>query len=453
MIFTEVAIPMKRKLLTAFSAFTILVSSVFALTACDFFATTPDGRYPSDVAIADGYMGTQSSWLAGGEGATTPKKQWFEAYEQAVEAGEFEGTFTQFLVAIGDEGTVVANTALASVVRIQARSSLGTGVISSLDKTAGDAYIVTNYHVLYDVTASNHISDILKVYLYGSDREMQAEYVGGVLTKDLAVLKVTNNAALKGENCFARAAVAADSDAVTAGETVYVVGNALGLGLSVTRGVVSVAREEITAKGADSTTVVTLPAIRTDAAVNHGNSGGGLFNANGELVGIVNARLESVNAGTQQEQSVSGVGYALPANFAMAVAENLIDNGGTIALAQLGLGLGVGLSKTTFDEETGRLYTEEAIIVHSTLNEKGAAFLAGIRNGDTLVSATIVHPATEGEEPERERTVALTRFYKLGDLLYNVRKNDTLLVTVSRNGEAKELSVSFSSLTCFTVVE
>ena len=462
---------MKRKFKIILAAVLCSVFALCAFTACDFFASAPDGNTPYDVAVDNGYHGSMDNWLAGGEGGTASAKNWYDSYLQAVQAGEFTGTFPEFLAAVGD-GSSAATQALRSVVSVYAvgasSHSAGAGVIYSLDAQTGNAFIITNYHVVYH-TATGEIDNHIVVYLYGNETypdfnpetsgAIDAYYVGGSMSSDIAVLYVEGSDALKDENGFARAAVAANSDAVSVGESVFAAGNPLGRGLSVSRGVVSVEREEISATAADGRTPVVLPEIRIDAAVNHGNSGGGLFNARGELVGIVNARLDSVKDGAGVEDSVAGFGYALPSNFALAVAESIIDGivyrtDGTIDFSKpssatravLGLEYAILSSQTVFNEETCKFYKQEQIVVKSTLQIGGAGAVAGLRNGDTLVSAKIVHPQREGQSaPQEERTVSITRIHKLSDFLINVRKNDTVLFTVSRGGETKEFSALFSS--------
>ena len=276
---------MKKKITVFLTTVICLILALCSFSACGFFASAPDGNTPFDVAVDNGYQGSLDNWLADGEGGTTQQKNWYESYLQAVQAGEFTGTFPEFLAAVGD-GTAAANKALCSVVSVYAvgtsSHSAGAGVIYSLDKQTGSAYIVTNYHVVYRA-ALGKVDDHIVVYLYGNETypnfdpdtsgAIDAYYVGGSMESDIAVLHVEQSDALKGDSSIARAAVAANSDAVTVGESVFAVGNPLGKGLSVTRGVVSVEREEINATAADGITHMILPEIRTDAAVNHGNSG------------------------------------------------------------------------------------------------------------------------------------------------------------------------------------
>lgn len=436
-----------KKLTVVFSSIICSIIALFSFTACDFFATDPDGRSPYDVAVDNGYQGSLDNWLAGADGATTPQKLWFEEYTKAKEAGEFTGTFPEFLIAVQAEGSVVANTALRSVVRVTVDNTVGSGVIYSLDKERGDAYVITNYHVV-EAAVSATVGKAIDVWLYGSDVRVPAQYFGGAMTCDLAVLKVADADPLKGEECFACAATAANSDAVTVGETAYVVGNAVGMGLTVTRGIVSVAYEEIETFAVDGKTRITLPEIRVDAAVNHGNSGGGLFNARGELIGIVNARLEELGGDV-----VFGIGYALPANFALALTENMIDNQGTARVARLDMKWEAKDSRIVFDEATGKLFTEEKILLTATESMNGAGYMGGLRNGDTLISGKIVHPPQdEGGQAREEREVQFTLGFKLNNYLLNVRRNDTLIVTVSRAGEEVTCTLEFTMSAYFSTI-
>ncbi len=170
--------------------------------------------------------------------------------------------------------------------------------------------------------------------------------------------------------------------------------------------------------------------IRTDAAVNHGNSGGGLFNAAGELVGIVNARSE--------KDGVLGFGYAIPVNTALAVANNCRANGGVLKSAKLGVSVATEESHSVYDEKTGKLYKSEKVVIRSVDNGS-AAIAGGADVGDTFVSATL-----------NGKTVQLTRRYKLTNLLLEVRKGDTLTLVVSRDGKAVTLELTFDRDNYFT---
>ena len=126
----------------------------------------------------------------------------------------------------------------------------GSGIIYKLDKNVGTAFIITNYHVVYGENANNEfkVCDDIKVYLCGSeinngidnDMGINAEFIGGSMYYDIAILKVTNSELLK--NSIARQAKIIDSDSVYAGQSVYAVGNAEGYGISVTSGIVKISQ-------------------------------------------------------------------------------------------------------------------------------------------------------------------------------------------------------------------
>lgn len=320
-----------------------------------------------------------------------------------------------------------------SVVAIETDSAAGSGVIWSLDEAEGDAVIVTNYHVVYS-TEQDGISDAISVYLYGdaSATPIEAEYVGGVQSEDLAVIRVEDCALLEEYGCVAVGC--ADSDSLTLGEDVYAVGNAAGEGISVTAGVVSVLYEDIVVSSADGRSAVSINGIRTDAAVNHGNSGGGLFNELGEFIGIVSARSD--------EDGVIGFGYAIGSNHVAAVAENILwqaENGEQSAsCATLGITILAEASNRVFNEQTGKVYSEEKVVVQS-LTSGSLADRMGMDVNDTLLAARI------DRDGQTVRAVSITTREKLPTLLYELREGDTLTILVSRGGEARELTVTLEA--------
>ena len=336
--------------------------------------------------------------------------------------------------------TAAAERAANSAVTIVGDESEGSGVIYDLDREQGDAYIVTNYHVIYSGATSTGVSSSLQVYLFEDTAEanpISATFVGGVMEEDIAVLRIEDSAQLAASSALE--AVAADSGSLTVGEGVYAVGNAGGYGLSVSQGVVSVPGEYIRVASADDTKTLTLYGIRTDAVINHGNSGGGLFNEMGELIGIVNARSE--------EDGVVAFGYAIPANRALLIAQNVIDNEANTdgaALASLGgLSVYAADSHALFNEATGKMYPEEKVVVRSVASGSTAAEM-GLDVGDTLLLAAIERGGAT------VRSVALTRDCTLSELMYGVRLGDTLRIRVSRRGEVQEFSHTFSEISDFT---
>ena len=175
----------------------------------------------------------------------------------------------------------------------------GSGVILT-----EDGYIVTNAHVILDSSQQN-VADTVTVRLTDGT-EYPAEVKAYDTDEDIAVVKIEAKD-LKAVRC-------GDSDKLIVGQELIIVGNPLGeLGGTVTNGIVSATEREIQVGG------VTMHLIQTNAAVNPGNSGGGMFNMRGELVGVVNAK----SSGT----GIEGLGFAIPVNKAVSVAEELLTKG------------------------------------------------------------------------------------------------------------------------------
>ena len=338
--------------------------------------------------------------------------------------------------------TAAVARAASSAVTVVGDDGEGSGVIYDLDSASGSAYILTNYHVVYAASSATGISSSITVYLFEDTQEstpISAAYVGGSSEEDIAVLSVTDSDVLA--SASAAEAVAADAHSLTVGEDVFAVGNAGGAGLSVSYGVVSVSGENILVESADGKSTLTMYAIRTDAAVNHGNSGGGLFNEMGELIGIVNARSDA--------DGVVAFGYAIPANCALLVAQNILDNAehadGAVCASLGGVSVYTAQSRAFFDEQTGKTYLEEKVVVRG-ISSSGAAAEMGLDVGDTLVTAAVVRNG------QTVYSLAVTRVDMLGELLYAVRLGDTLSLTVSRDGALQKLSYSFDSTQDFAEV-
>ena len=305
----------------------------------------------------------------------------------------------------------------------------GSGVIYKLDKESGDAFIITNHHVVYNVSSNseNGISEDISVYLYGSENENQAikaEYVGGSLYYDIAVLSVKNSDILK--NSDACEVTVADSDKASVGESAIAIGNARGYGIAASLGIVSVDSEYITMTGADEKTTVTFRALRVDAAINSGNSGGGLFNSKGELIGVVNVRVVSNNA--------ENIGYAIPSNIAVSVADNILDycygtDAERIQKAVHGIELTAGTSRAVYDPETGKVSIIETLSVSQIA--EGSLSDGILEMGDVLQSATL-----NGD------TLLLTREYQINDLMLRVRVGDTVSLTILRDGEEMTVQIT-----------
>jgi len=297
-------------------------------------------------------------------------------------------------------------------------SAAGSGVIYKLDKETGSAFIITNYHVVFDKSSvnDNGIADNIYVYLYGSeysDMKIPATYVGGSRNYDIAVLRVDNSDALK-NNVFLEATLA-NSDEAYVGQSAIAVGNPDSAGISASYGIISVYSEHITLNIGGS---VSLRVMRIDTPVNSGNSGGGLYNENGELIGIVNAKTS--------DESLENIGYAIPSNIVKAVADNIIDHCYNTELESVQralLGITVGISNSSpYLTDDGHVKVKEVVYV-SEVNRDGIAY-GLLKKNDILISAKL-----------NDKEIEIIRQHQIIDFVLNARVGDTLYITVERNNE------------------
>ena len=279
----------------------------------------------------------------------------------------------------------------------QVESGAGSGVIIS-----SDGYILTCAHV---VDGASNITVTI------NDKDYTATLVGEDTTSDIAVIKIDANGLTP--------ATVGDSDSLKVGQNVMAVGNPLGeLGGTVTGGMISALNRSVTIQGTNSTNTMSL--IQMDASVSPGNSGGGLFNMNGELVGIVNAKSSSSDA--------EGLGFAIPINDAIKVAQELLENGYVTGRPYLGV---TYLAVT--DAQTAQQLGVNAYGVYIVdVTKGGPADQAGLKAGDRIVSVDGSEIAAKDD---------------LGTLMQNHSAGDTLSITVARDGQMQTVNVTLGEKT------
>jgi serine protease Do len=315
------------------------------------------------------------------------------------------------------------------------KSSAGAGVIYRLDKEKGDAYIITNYHVVYynGADTPNDISDEISVYLYGmeySEYAIKATYVGGSKNYDIAVLKVSGSSTLRKSN--ASAAVFADSNKTSVLETAIAIGNPKASGISATVGAVNVDSETLTMTSIDGLGKVSLRVMRIDAAVNGGNSGGGLFNDKGEVIGIVNAKMS--------DSTIDNIGYAIPSNVAKYVAENIIYYDGldptndSVYRILIGVNVAIHSAGTVYDLETGKVLKVEEVMVENVVSD--GASVGKLQSGDIIKSVEI-----DGV------TYEIVRTFNVIDVMLTARQNSTVIFNISRGGKDIAVEIDVSGVT------
>lgn len=467
----------------------VFLLAIILLPMCFMFSGCLAGASAYDIAVKNGFIGSEKEWLASlkgdkgdpGENAdpvTAPTIEIIDGYwyingdETGVKAegvdGEyagqglsayqialingFEGTEEEWLASLkGEKGdtcdsivTQVTNKAIVSSVAIKSTFTVtergqnvtkygyASGVIIDDDKESGIAYVLTNAHVVFaeEAASATKLADVVSVYLYGYEYEdyaISAQIIGTSLDYDIAVLKITSDLY---KESIAKPAEFASSSLVTAGDEVVVIGNAKAEGIGVTSGIISQDCEyvEMSVTTAEGTTkTVNYRSIRTDAAINPGNSGGGIFDKNGKLIALVNIKTTTVD--------VDNMGYAIPSDIAEKVYHNILDNQtGHVELVSTGLTYEIVSSSSYYDGNMERVRLKEIVKV-KTINALSPA-ISVLQVGDIINSVTF-----------GGKTYNITRAFELVDLELNFRTGEQVTYNITRKGASKTVSITYSSAT------
>ena len=308
----------------------------------------------------------------------------------------------------------VAEMASKTVVEIQTENTETTftflyGNQSYTSKAAGsgvilseDGYIITNNHVVSD-------SEKIVVTTYDGT-EYDATLVGTDVKTDIAVIKI--------EASGLDAAIIGDSDKLRVGDTALVIGNPLGsLGGTVTSGIISATNRDMVINQQS------MNLIQTNAEINSGNSGGGLFDDKGQLVGIVNAK----DSGTSSSGAViEGIGFAIPINSAYKIAQDLMENGYVTNRATIGVKLST-VSEDFYDASTGQTFSAGLYI--GEIYAGSGAEAAGLQVYDRIVSA-------DG--------TPVTSYTDLSKILTNKNVGDTLELEIERDQQISTVTVTLT---------
>jgi len=228
------------------------------------------------------------------------------------------------------------------------REGAGSGVIIT-----ANGYIVTNNHVIEGTN---------KVYVTLKNGEVyDAVVIGRDILNDLAVVKI--------EETNLTPAILGDSDSLVVGELAIAIGNPLGsLGGTVTNGIISSLSRNISIDG------IEMNLLQTNSAVNPGNSGGGLFNGYGELIGVVNAK--------SMGSDIEGLGFAIPVNAAREVIEEIMSNGYISGKARLG----ISIIEIKTDLEAQEYGVKDLGTYIYAIEEGSAAMKAGLKEKDLILA-------------------------------------------------------------------
>lgn len=452
---------MKRKNILLAAVMAVVLAAALAFAGCGSTTPVVTGIYATDngyiVYYSDGTMST----LAGG-GSEITIDELYERYKEEYGDISYEEFLQKYLtVDVGADNASVINGLLRSSVVVYSEFTVsdtrfgqvsrgievseGSGVIYRIDDDY--TYIITNYHVVYNAAANtdngdSNIARALHCYLYGSEGgysftkrydaqgypiveygsgALACEYVGGSATADLVLLRVSTEE-LRRINAGAVAVQFAEDYRV--GKTAIVIGNAEGLGTSVTEGIVSVDRENVSLSDVDGVTR-TYQLMRVDAAAYGGNSGGGVFDAEGKLIGIL-------NSGSREAQNIN---FAIPVETVAGVTENIYyyatdgdDSTEGVYKVTLGVTVQYDNSRYEYDASTGYGSIRETITVQGVTGGSLADEM-GLQSGDVLQSITI-----DG------KTYSIDRQYDLSDALYRLQPGESCSLTYLRDGKVCESS-------------
>ncbi|MBR5261880.1 MAG: trypsin-like peptidase domain-containing protein [Oscillospiraceae bacterium] len=266
-----------------------------------------------------------------------------------------------------------------------------------------NGYILTNHHVISDAISGGY-----DVNVYMNDGTMYiAEIVGYEEDNDIAVLKIDAEGL--------SAVTVGDSDAMLVGETARVIGNPLGeLQYSMTSGEVSALDREISTTDSSTGVVTTINMFQIDAAVNGGNSGGPVYNSRGEVIGVVTAKYS--------DTGVEGLGFAIPINDAISIAEELITKGYVSGKAYM------GIKVQTISVSVAQYYNMAPGAYVASVEPGSCSEKAGLQEGDIIVQMGDVRVTTDND------LISAKKAYRAGD---------TTTLTIYRDGKYIEVSITF----------
>ena len=279
--------------------------------------------------------------------------------------------------------------AISGYTNGQSGYNWGTGVILS-----ADGLILTNTHVI-------DACDRAVVTLW-DDREFEAELVGADTISDLAVLKIDADDLVPAEF--------GESSSLRVGDRVAAIGNPLGSTFrsTLTDGIISAISRDISYKGR------TMTLLQTNTALNEGNSGGALFNMQGQVVGITNMKMMS------SYSSIEGIGFAIPSSTVRDVVNSMVTYGEVRGRPSIGITVGV------IPDDVKEHYGLPAGLYVTDVQKQSDAWAKGIRPGDILVAVNSIPVTTTGEVTDIKNQFAV---------------GDSLHFTLWRDGKLFELDV------------
>ena len=305
--------------------------------------------------------------------------------------------------------TSIADQELPSVVTIFAGSGAASGVGSG-EVIRSDGYILTNNHVILPAVPSGGLQVV-----FADGSTANATITGRDPLTDLAVIRVSDKSDL-------RTISVGNSSDLRIGQGVVALGAPLGLSSTVTSGIVSALGRTVHVPGEASQSALLIDAVQTDAAINPGNSGGALVDCAGDLIGIPTAGAGIPSPSGQAGGGSIGLGFAIPVNLAIQVADEIIATG-TVTHAFIGI-QAEPLSATA----TGQSGTQGLRV--AAVVTGGPAATAGLRAGDIITSID----GQAAESTDQLMAVTLTK-----------RAGDRVEIGYERNGSSGKATITLAA--------
>jgi S1-C subfamily serine protease len=289
----------------------------------------------------------------------------------------------------------------------QPSRALGSGFV--IDKAG---HVVTNYHVIEGASK-------VEVRFSGND-EMPATVIGRDPSTDIAVLRIK-----RAQGRALTPLELGNSDVVQVGDAVVAIGNPFGLERTVTAGIVSALQREITAPNGFAIDRV----IQTDAAINHGNSGGPLLNADGRVIGV-NSQIETESGGNV------GIGFAVPINTVKDVVSQLLENG-KVDHAYIGVEMATITAELASNV---RLPVDQGVLIQRVRTDSPAA-QAGLRGGTTQVVVDGESYLVGGDVITKADGQRIESAEQLRSVVTSKQPGDEIALEIHRQNETKEVTV------------
>ena len=297
---------------------------------------------------------------------------------------------------------------IVSTYKGDALYATGTGFVYKKDDKI--AYLLTNNHV---ISEGNKIT-----VTFTDGKVVEADVVGNDLLSDIAVLSVADKEIIS-------VAELGSSNDLRVGDTAFTVGAPLDNAYSwtVTRGIISGKDRMVEVELSSTSGDYVMKVLQTDAAINSGNSGGPLCNANGEVVGITSLKL--IN------ESIEGMGFAIPIETAIEYAEKLI-NGEEITQPYMGISM-VNVADAYYNIQYYTMLSKYNItsgVVILSVEKDSAAYKAGLEEGDVIIKVN----------DDSVKSIGYFRYY-----LYNYEPGDKVKITYIRDGKEKVTTVTLGT--------